>query len=208
MGQRRRRAALSRRWGSLGRTDPDSPAGSSPAATVEETAMRAVLCRQWGSPDNLTLEDVPSRPLAPDQVRIRVRAAGLNFADSLMIAGKYQVKPEFPFTPGMEVAGEIAEVGAAVTGLKVGQRVMATTRGGGAYATELVALPDAVVPIPDAMDFCTAAAFPVVYGTSHFALTHRGQLKAGEVLLVLGAAGGVGLTAGEIGKQLRASGVC
>ena len=167
--------------------------------------MRAVICRQSGGPDSLTVEDVPSRPLAPDQVRIRVRAAGLNFADSLMIAGKYQVKPEFPFTPGMEVAGEIAEVGAAVTGLKVGQRVMATTRGGGAYAEELVALPDAVVPIPDAMDYVTAAAFPVVYGTSHFALTYRGQLKPGETLLVLGAAGGVGLTAVEIGKQLGAT---
>src|SRR5258707_6440331 len=167
--------------------------------------MKAILCREWGGPEGLRFEEVAPAPLAPTQARIRVRAAGLNFADSLMIAGKYQVKPEFPFTPGMEVAGEIAEVGAAVTGLKAGQRVMATARGGGAYATELVALPDAVVPIPDTMDFVTAAAFPVVYGTSHFALTHRGLLQAGEVLLVLGAAGGVGLTAVEIGKQLGAT---
>jgi NADPH2:quinone reductase len=167
--------------------------------------MRAVICRQWGGPDSLTVEEVPSPPLPPDQVRLQVRAVGLNFADSLMIAGKYQVKPDFPFTPGMEAAGEIVEVGAAVKDLAVGQRVMATARGGGTYATELVAHPDVVVPIPDAMDFVTAAAFPVVYGTSHFALTHRGHLQRGETLLVLGAAGGVGLTAVEIGKQLGAT---
>jgi NADPH2:quinone reductase len=121
-----------------------------------------------------------------------------------MIAGKYQVKPDFPFTPGLEAAGEVIEVGVAVTHLRPGQRVLAVLRFGGAYAEEIALNADAVVPIPDDMDFLTAAAFPVAYGTSHFALTHRGQLKRGETLLVLGAAGGVGLTAVEIGKQLGA----
>lgn len=167
--------------------------------------MRAVLCRQWGGPESLTVEAVPSRKLEAGEVRLKVRAAGINFADTLMIAGTYQVKPAFPFSPGMEAAGEITELGSGVNGLTVGQRVMATVRGGGAYADELAAPADSVVPIPDKMDFVTAAAFPVVYGTSHFALTQRGKLKPGEVLLVLGAAGGVGLTAVEIGKQLGAT---
>ncbi len=133
-----------------------------------------------------------------------MRACGVNFADTLMIAGKYQIKPEFPFTPGLEAAGEVVEIGAEVTHLAVGQRVLAVLRFGGGYAEEIVVDADAVVPIPDAMDFVTAAAFPVAYGTSHFALTHRGHLQPGETLLVLGAAGGVGLTAVEIGKQLGA----
>jgi NADPH2:quinone reductase len=167
--------------------------------------MRAVLCRQFGGSETLTIEDVAAPPLALDQVRIRVRASGLNFADTLMIAGKYQVKPEFPFIPGLEAAGEITEIGSAVRDLRLGQRVMATARNGGSYTEEMVAHADTVVPIPDAMDFVTAAAFPVVYGTSHFALTQRGTLQRGEVLLVLGAAGGVGLTAVEIGKQLGAT---
>jgi NADPH:quinone reductase-like Zn-dependent oxidoreductase len=137
-------------------------------------------------------------------VRIRVRAAGVNFADTLMVGGRYQVKPPFPFTPGLEAAGEIIEAGAAVGNLRVGERVLAVLRAGGGYAEEIVLGAAAVVPIPAAMDFLTAAAFPVAYGTSHFALTHRGQLQAGETLLVLGAAGGVGLTAIEIGKAMGA----
>jgi NADPH2:quinone reductase len=138
-------------------------------------------------------------------VRIRVRACGVNFADTLLIAGKYQVKPEFPFTPGLEVAGEVIEVGDKVSRVMPGQRVMAAVlRFGGGYAEEVAANAETVVPIPDRMDFATAAAFPVAYATSHLALTHRGHLKEGETLLVLGAAGGVGLTAVEIGKQLGA----
>jgi len=133
-----------------------------------------------------------------------VRACGLNFADSLMIEGKYQVKPALPFSPGMECAGEIAEIGTDVSGLGRGQRVMAFTRAGGSYAEEVVVKAASVWPIPDNMDFITAAGFPVVYGTSHYALTYRGSLKDGETLLVTGAAGGVGLTAVEIGKQLGA----
>ena len=166
--------------------------------------MKAVLCREWGGPDSLRFEEVAARPLKPNEVRIRVRACGVNFADTLMIAGKYQVKPEFPFTPGLEAAGEIVEIGTGVNHLAIGQRALAVLRFGGGYAEEIAINADAVVPIPDSMDFVTAAAFPVAYGTSHFALTHRGHLKAGETLLVLGAAGGVGLTAVEIGKQLGA----
>jgi len=166
--------------------------------------MKAVLCREWGGPDSLRFEEVAARPLKPNEVRIRVRACGVNFADTLMIAGKYQVKPEFPFTPGLEAAGEVVEIGTGVNHLAIGQRVLAVLRFGGGYAEEIAINADAVVSIPDSMDFVTAAAFPVAYGTSHFALTHRGHLKAGETLLVLGAAGGVGLTAVEIGKQLGA----
>src|SRR4029078_3647192 len=122
-------------------------------------------------------------------------AAGINFADTLMVAGKYQIKPPFPFTPGLEVGGEVIEVGAAVQNLRSGQRILAVLRRGGGYADEATVDAACVVPIPDAMDFVPAAAFPVAYGTSHFALPHRGSLKPGETLLVLGAAGGVGLTA-------------
>ncbi|MBV8168488.1 MAG: NADPH:quinone oxidoreductase family protein [Alphaproteobacteria bacterium] len=167
--------------------------------------MRAVMCRQFGGPESLRVEETASGPLESDQVRIRVHAAGINFADTLMIAGTYQVKPPFPFTPGMEAAGEIVEVGAAAKEFTVGQRVLATARGGGTYSDEMVAREVNVVPIPDAMPYDVAASFPVVYGTSHFALKDRGQLLAGETLLVLGAAGGVGLTAVEIGKQMGAT---
>ncbi len=166
--------------------------------------MKAVLCREWGGPDSLRFEEVAAQPLKSNEARIRVRACGVNFADTLMVAGKYQIKPEFPFTPGLEAAGEVVEIGAEVNHLAIGTRVLAVTRFGGAYAEEIAVNADAVVPIPHAMDFVTAAAFPVAYGTSHFALTHRGHLKPGETLLVLGAAGGVGLTAVEIGKQLGA----
>jgi len=164
--------------------------------------MRAVLCRAWGMPETLSLKEVPSPPMRPNQVRVRIRACGLNFADTLMVAGQYQVKPPLPFVPGIEAAGEVVETGADVSGLRPGQRVMTYLRGAGGFAEELVTGGELLVPFPDEMDFTTAAAFPVVYGTSHFALTHRGQLRKGETLLVLGAAGGVGLAAVEIGKRL------
>ena len=139
--------------------------------------MRAIRCREWGAPDVLRLEEAESPSLERPQVRIRVHAAGVNFADSLMVGGTYQVKPPFPFTPGLEAAGEIVETGSAVDGLQVGQRALAVLRNGGGYAEEIVLDAAAVVPIPDAMDFVTAAAFPVAYGTSHLALTHRGHLQ-------------------------------
>ncbi len=166
--------------------------------------MRAVLCRKWGGPEDLTVAEVPSRALQPGEVRLRVRACGVNFPDTLIIAGKYQVKPEQPFIPGFEAAGEIIEVAGDVEGLAPGRRVLVMTRSGGCYADELVVPARSVVPIPDAMDFVTAAGFPMVYGTAHLALIHRGQLKQGETLLVTGAAGGVGLAAVEIGKRIGA----
>jgi NADPH:quinone reductase len=166
--------------------------------------MKAIRCRAWGPPEILAFEEAESVALQPGQVRIRVRAAGVNFADALMVAGRYQVKPPFPFTPGLEAAGEIVATGNRVEGLRVGQRVLAVLRNGGGYAEEIVLGAASVVPIPAAMDFVTAAAFPVAYGTAHFALTHRGRLQPGETLVVLGAAGGVGLTAVEIGKAIGA----
>ncbi|HKS88096.1 MAG TPA: alcohol dehydrogenase catalytic domain-containing protein, partial [Stellaceae bacterium] len=166
--------------------------------------MKAVVCRSWGGSEALHVEEMPRPPLGPRDVRIRVHAAGVNFADTLMIAGKYQVKPAFPFVPGLEATGEVIETGTAVKGLAAGRRVLAFLRSGGGYAEEIVVDRDVVVPLPDAMDFVTAAAFPVAYGTAHFALTHRGHLQPGETLLVLGAAGGVGLAAVEVGKALGA----
>jgi len=167
--------------------------------------MKAVFCKQLGGPENLAIgESDPPIP-GPNDVHIRVRAAGLNFADTLQIAGKYQSKLKPPFIPGMEVAGEIIGLGAEVTRpLRIGQRVMAFMRGGGAFAEEALVDSEWLVPIPDEMDDIIAAGFPTVYGTSNFALKHRGQLKKGETLLVLGAAGGVGLTAVELGKQMGA----
>jgi NADPH2:quinone reductase len=166
--------------------------------------MKAILCRAWGGPEDLRLEEAASAPLLPHQARLRIHACGVNFADTLMIAGKYQVKPPLPFVPGLEAAGEIIELGDAVRHLRVGQRACAYFRTGGAYSEEAVVDAGAVVPIPAAMDWPTAAAFPIAYGTSHYALVHRAGLRPGETLLVLGAAGGVGLTAVEIGKQLGA----
>ena len=167
--------------------------------------MKAVFCKQLGGPENLAIgESDPPIP-GPNEVHIRVRAAGLNFADTLQIAGKYQSKLKPPFIPGMEVAGEIIGLGPEVTRpLRIGQRVMAFMRGGGAFAEEALVDSEWLVPIPDEMDDIIAAGFPTVYGTSNFALKHRGQLKKGETLLVLGAAGGVGLTAVELGKQMGA----
>src|SRR5215475_6870574 len=165
--------------------------------------MRAVLCKEWGGPEKLVVEDVPSPAIREGAVRIAVHAAGINFADLLLISGQYQEKPAFPFTPGMEVAGTVAEVGAGVSHLKAGDRVMALT-GTGAYTDETVVDAARVLKIPDSMDFPTAAGFPVTYGTSHGAFDWRAHLKPGEWLLVFGAAGGVGLTAVEIGKAMGA----
>jgi NADPH2:quinone reductase len=165
--------------------------------------MRAVLCKEWGGPEKLVVEEMVSPPIREGTVRIAVHAAGINFADLLLISGQYQEKPAFPFTPGMEAAGTVTEVGAGVSSLKAGDRVMALT-GTGAYAGEVVIDAGRALKIPDKMDFVTAASFPVAYGTSHGAFDWRAHLKPGEWLLVLGAAGGVGLTAVEIGKAMGA----
>lgn len=163
--------------------------------------MHAVVCPQFGAA--LELRELPPLSLAAHQVRIRVAAAGVNFADSLFIQGKYQEKVAAPLVPGMELAGTVEQVGADVTELAVGDRVMANVTGGG-FASEAVADWTDVHKIPDAMDFVTAAAFPVAYGTSHLGLL-KAALRPGEVLVVHGAAGGVGLTAVEIGAAMGAT---
>lgn len=166
--------------------------------------MRAVLCREFGPPESLKVEEIA--PPEPDegQVAIAVHAAGVNFADTLIIEGKYQDKPPMPFSPGMEAAGVVSKVGPGVTGLKEGDRVTAML-GYGGFAEEALAPASGTLKIPDSMDFVDAAGFPVAYGTSHVALRHRGDLTAGETLLVHGAAGGVGLTAVQIGRVLGAN---
>jgi len=166
--------------------------------------MRAILCDNFGAIEGLRLGDAPDPAIGPHEVRLQMRAASVNFADTVMIAGKYQEMPELPFVPGLEGAGEIIELGAGVTGLAVGDRVMATLPRG-AFAEQAVTEATQVYAIPDGLDFAEAAAVPVAYSTSHVALTRRGALQPGETLLVLGAAGGVGLTAVEIGKALGAT---
>ena len=166
--------------------------------------MRAVICERWGGPGDLSVAEVAPPELTDGGLRIRVAAAGVNFADTLMIAGHYQLKPPFPFSPGLEVAGEVTECAPGVTRARVGDRVLAFT-GHGGFAEQAVTAEANVYPIPDAMDFVTAAAFPVVYFTAHFGLANLVRLAAGESLLVLGAAGGVGLAAVEIGKRMGAT---
>src|SRR5690348_6801157 len=166
--------------------------------------MRAILCREYGAIDKLAVADVAEPPLGAGQVLIDVHAAGVNFGDMLMVLGQYQEKPPLPFTPGFEAAGVVTEVAPGVTTVKPGDRVMATLETG-AYADEAVAGADRVFRIPDSMDYVQAASFPVAYGTSHGAFAWRARLKPGEWLLVHGAAGGVGLTAVEIGKAMGAT---
>ena len=165
--------------------------------------MKAVLCKTLGPARNLVLEDVASPLPKKNEILLDVQAAGVNFPDTLIIEGKYQFQPPLPFSPGGEAAGVVAAVGEKAGAFKVGDRVMALT-GWGAFA-EQVAVPFYnVLPIPASMDFTTAAAFGMTYGTSMHALRQRGQLQAGETLLVLGASGGVGLAAVEIGKAMGA----
>jgi len=166
--------------------------------------MKAVLCKEFGGPDKLVVEDIASPTPDDGEVLLRVHACGVNFGDTLIIQGSYQVKPELPFSPGMECAGEIAAVGAGVDNYKVGDRVLAMT-GHGGFAQEVLVNAKLLLPMPDAMSYEHAAAFPVAYGTSHVGLDYRAGLKEGETLLVLGAAGGVGLTAVEIGKAMGAT---
>jgi len=165
--------------------------------------MRAVICRAWGAVEDLTIEDVPAPTPAADEVLIDVRATSVNYADSLMVAGKYQTRPPFPFSPGLETAGVVARCGAGVTRFKPGDRVMATLSWGG-LAEQAVSKEAETFAIPDGMSFEEAGAFPIAYISSDVAIRWQGRLEAGETLLVLGAAGGVGLTAVEIGKAMGA----
>ena len=165
--------------------------------------MKAVLCKQLGLPDTLVVEDVPALKAGPGEAVVSVKAAGVNFPDVLIIQGKYQFKAELPFSPGGEVAGVIKEVGEGVQGFKPGDRVIAGGTYGG-FAQEFVAEAARLIAMPDAMDFVPASAFVLTYGTSYHALKDRAQLKPGETLLVLGASGGVGLSAIQIGKAMGA----
>ena len=165
--------------------------------------MKAVLCKAYGSPESVVLEDVASPTPGPGEIVLSVKAAGLNFPDVLMIENKYQTKPPLPFSPGGEAAGVVKEVGPGVAHLKSGDRVIALT-GLGAFAEEVAVAANRVFQVPDGMDDVTAGAFLFTYGTADHALRDRGRLQAGETLLVLGAAGGVGLAAIEIGKALGA----
>lgn len=165
--------------------------------------MRAVVLRSYGPPPQIGVEEVPSPNLQSGQVKLRVHAVGFGFPDALMVAGKYQVKPETPFTPGTETAGVITEVASDVTNVKPGDRVLAMA-GQGGLAQECVAAATSLIPLPPSMSMAAAAGFLVNYGTTYHALVQRGNVKPGDTLLVLGAAGGAGLTAVEIGKALGA----
>jgi NADPH:quinone reductase len=165
--------------------------------------VKAIVCRSFGPPESLSYEEVPSRAPGKTEVRIAVKAAGVNFPDTLIIQGKYQLKAEPPFTPGGEVAGEVLEVGEKIKHVRPGDAVAALLPTGG-YAAEAIAPGEAVIPLPRGMAMNDAAGFPFVYGTGLHALKQRAQLKAGETLLVLGAAGGVGLAALQLGKLMGA----
>ena len=165
--------------------------------------MKAVVCKEFGPIENLTVEDLPAPAPGPGEVLITVHAAGVNFPDGLMVRGEYQMKPPRPFTPGNEVAGVVTALGEGVTSLKTGQRVVSLC-GLGGFAEQVVAPADRALPIPDGMDFNTAGGLMLVYGTSLHALQDKAKLKAGETLLVLGAAGGVGLAAVELGRAMGA----
>ena len=165
--------------------------------------MKAVLCKAYGPPESLVVEDAASPTPGAGEVVIAMKAAGVNFPDVLIIQNKYQFKPPLPFSPGSEMAGVVKATGDGVNGFEPGDRVMAFITYG-AFAEEVKTEARRLLPLPPGMDFAQAAAFGLTYATSDFALRDRGALKAGETLLVLGAAGGVGIAAIEIGKALGA----
>jgi NADPH:quinone reductase-like Zn-dependent oxidoreductase len=165
--------------------------------------MRAILCKEYGPAETLVIEDIPSPEVKGRGVKVRVKAAGLNFPDTLIIEGKYQLKPTMPFSPGGEMSGEVIEVGDKVTRFKPGDRVAGLT-GYGAFAEEVIVPEQNILPIPESMSDEKAAAFSMVYGTSYYALKQRANIQPGETLLVLGASGGVGLATIELGKAMGA----
>ena len=165
--------------------------------------MKAYVCREFGPVESHKIEEIEDPRAEAGQVVVDVKAAGVSFPDVLIVQGKYQFQPPFPFSPGGEIAGIISEVGEGVVDWKVGDRVIAMT-GNGGIAEKVVAFEMTLMPLPDSMDFKDGAAFPLNYGTTYHALKQRGQLQAGETLLVTGAGGGVGTTAIEIGKAMGA----
>lgn len=164
---------------------------------------RAIVCRELGAPETLRVESFESAALKPGQLRVAIRAAGINFPDILMAAGEYQLKPELPFTPGMEASGDVAEVSGDSGGFAVGDRVIVKLRHG-SYADEAVVTPAQLTRLPSTFDYAEGATFLAAHGTAYHALVDRGKLAEGEVLLVHGAGGGVGLAAVELGKLLGA----
>jgi NADPH2:quinone reductase len=164
---------------------------------------KAMICRELGPPEVLRLENFESKPLAAGQVRVAVRAAGLNYPDVLMVAGDYQHKPPLPFIPGLEAAGEVAEVAADVSGVAVGDRVIIKSRG--VLTEEIVVAPSQLAPMPKNFDYAQGATFLAAHGTAYYGLVDRARIKPGETLLVHGAAGGVGLAAVELGKVYGAN---
>lgn len=165
--------------------------------------MKAYVCREFGPVESHKIEEIEDPRAEAGQVVVDVKAAGVSFPDVLIVQGKYQFQPPFPFSPGGEIAGIISEVGEGVVDWKVGDRVIAMT-GNGGIAEKVVAFEMTLMPLPDSMDFKDGAAFPLNYGTTYHALKQRGELQAGETLLVTGAGGGVGTTAIEIGKAMGA----
>jgi NADPH2:quinone reductase len=165
--------------------------------------MRALVCKEFAPYDQLSVEDVPEPPVGEGFVMVDVKAAGVNFPDILLVEGKYQMKPQTPFVPGMEVAGVISELGDGVQGVKAGDRVIAATMLGG-FAEKAPVPASQVVPMPQAMSFEEGAALTTIYGTSYHALKDRARLKEGETILVLGAAGGVGIATVQLAKAMGA----
>jgi NADPH2:quinone reductase len=165
--------------------------------------MKALLCKAYGPPESLRLEDVKPEPIGRSGVRVRVRACGVNFPDVLMIKGQYQFKPPFPFAPGAEVSGDVIEVGADVTRFKLQDRVIGMP-GWNGFAEQVIVDEQRCMPLPASMDYETGAAISMTYGTGYHGLVQRGRLREGEWLLVHGAAGGVGTAAVDIGKALGA----
>jgi len=165
--------------------------------------MKAILCHRFGTPDDLVIEDVPDPVAGPGEVVAKVEAVGLNFLDTLIIAGKYQTKPPFPFSPGGEFAGVVESIGPGVAAFAAGDRVMGYTNFNAARERTVVAA-DRIVRIPDDLDFERAAALTITYGTAYYALKYRAHMQASESLAVLGAAGGVGLAAVELGRIMGA----
>jgi NADPH2:quinone reductase len=165
---------------------------------------RTIVCRELGPPERLRLETFAPRPLAAGEVRVAIRAAGINFPDILMAAGEYQLKPELPFTPGIEAAGDVIEVATDASGVTVGDRVIVKMRHG-AYTDEALVTRSQLTALPSTFDYAEGATFLAAHGTAYHALIDRGQVRPGEILLVHGAGGGVGLAAVEMGKMLGAT---
>ena len=165
--------------------------------------MKTLLCKELGPAEKLVMEDVAPVEPGPGQVAVQVKACGVNFPDTLIIEGKYQFKPDLPFAPGSDVAGIVTKVGEGVKRTKVGDHVLGVL-GWGGFAEEVVADEVSLIPLPPSLDFVTASGFALTYATSYYALKDRAKLQPGETLLVLGAAGGVGLAAVELGHLMGA----